>query len=147
MVHPYTIEKEKEDIDEIKDQTKKQALTKARVGQGKYREQLLLQCPFRPITMVSDDRLLIASHIKPWAKSNESEKTDPFNGFMFTPTFDYLFDRGFLSFTDDKRSILSPFWHPSAPTNPIDTSIQKKTNITLPFTIKATKKEYSFRII
>jgi hypothetical protein len=37
--------------------------------------------------------------------------------------------------------------HPSAPTNPIDTSIQKKTNITLPFTIKATKKEYSFRII
>jgi hypothetical protein len=37
--------------------------------------------------------------------------------------------------------------HPSAPTNPIDTSIQKKTDNTLPFTIKATKKEYSFRII
>jgi hypothetical protein len=28
---------------------------------------------------------------------------------MLTPTFDYLFDRGFLSFTDDKKTILSPF--------------------------------------
>ena len=62
-----------------------------------------------PITLVSDDRLLIASHIKPWANSNDFEKTDPKNGFMLTPTFDRLFDRGFLSFTDDKRTILSPF--------------------------------------
>jgi len=59
--------------------------------------------------MVSDERILIASHIKPWAYSDENEKVDPYNGFMFTPTFDYLFDRGFLSFTDDKRTILSPF--------------------------------------
>lgn len=42
---------------------------------------------------VSDDRLLIASHIKPWAASDEKEKIDPKNGFMFTPTFDFLFDR------------------------------------------------------
>jgi len=28
---------------------------------------------------------------------------------MFTPTFDYLFDRGFISFTNDKKIILSPF--------------------------------------
>jgi len=28
---------------------------------------------------------------------------------MLTPTFDRLFDRGFLSFTDDKKAILSPF--------------------------------------
>ena len=28
---------------------------------------------------------------------------------MLTPTFDFLFDRGFMSFTDDKKSILSPF--------------------------------------
>jgi hypothetical protein len=42
---------------------------------------------------------------------------------------------------------MKKFWHPSAPTNPIDTSIQKKTDNTPPFAIKATKKEYSFRII
>lgn len=107
--HPYTIEKEQQEIEELKSEEEKKTLTRARVGQGKYREELLKLCPFCPITLVSDDRLLIASHIKPWAKSNDFEKTDPLNGFMLTPTFDFMFDRGFLSFTDDKKSILSPF--------------------------------------
>ncbi len=108
-VHPYTLSQEQKEIDQTEDSEEKRVLTKARVGQGKYREQLLELCPFCPITMVTDDRILIASHIKPWAKSNDNEKIDPYNGFMLTPTFDFLFDRGFLSFTDDKKSILSPF--------------------------------------
>lgn len=107
--HPYLMEQEQQEIDSIPDSEEKKRLSKARVGQGKYREQLLRLCPFCPITLVSDDRILIASHIKPWVKSNDFEKTDPLNGFMLTPTFDFLFDRGFLSFTDDKKSILSPF--------------------------------------
>ncbi len=109
VVHPYTLKKEKEELEEIDNIEEKQYKTRARIGQGKYRDELLSQCPFCPITMVSDDRLLIASHIKPWAKSNEIEKIDPLNGFMLTPTFDYLFDRGFMSFTNDKKTILSPF--------------------------------------
>ena len=28
---------------------------------------------------------------------------------MFTPTYDFLFDRGFISFTDDKRMLVSPW--------------------------------------
>ena len=107
--HPYLVQKEKEEIADIVDKTKQAIYYKARIGQGKYREDLLKQCPYCPITMVSDDRLLIASHIKPWAKSNEIEKLDPLNGFMLTPTFDFLFDRGFMSFTNDKKTILSPF--------------------------------------
>jgi len=107
--HPYTIEKEQQEIDELENTEEKKVLSRARIGQGKYREELLKLCPFCPITLVSDDRMLIASHIKPWAKSNDFEKTDPLNGFMLSPTFDFMFDRGFLSFTDDKKSILSPF--------------------------------------
>jgi hypothetical protein len=107
--HPYIIKKEEEAIEQIENEKEKLTLTKARVGQGEYRKKLLELCPLCPITLVSDDRLLIASHIKPWAASNEFEKTDPLNGFMLTPTFDFLFDRGFLSFTDDRRTILSPF--------------------------------------
>ncbi len=84
-------------------------IIKARVGQGKYRKALLEECPFCPITMVSDDRLLIASHIKPWVVSNEIEKIDPKNGFMLTPTYDYLFDRGFITFSDDKKLLVSPW--------------------------------------
>jgi len=108
--HPYLIEKAEEEIAEsdISNDEKKQ-LSRARVGQGEYRIKLLSECPFCPITLVSDDRLLIASHIKPWAVADDFERTDPKNGFMFTPTFDRLFDRGFLSFTEEKRTILSPF--------------------------------------
>ncbi|MHC1707419.1 MAG: HNH endonuclease [Bacteroidales bacterium] len=108
--HPYEIIKEEQRIDESQvTAEQKIQLIKARIGQGEYRRKLLDLCPFCPITLVSDERLLIASHIKPWASSTDFEKTDPLNGFMFTPTIDRLFDRGFLSFTDDKRTILSPF--------------------------------------
>jgi putative restriction endonuclease len=110
-VHPYAIEQE---VDKITEdigiaQEEKKNLIKARVGQGKYRKALLEECPFCPITLISDDRLLIASHIKPWVDSDDKEKIDPKNGFMFTPTFDLLFDRGFITFTDDKKIIISPW--------------------------------------
>lgn len=107
--HPFIIKKEEEELEKIENETEKLTLSKARVGQGEYRKKLLELCPFCPITLVSEDRLLIASHIKPWAASNDFERTDPKNGFMLTPTFDFLFDRGFLSFTDDRKTILSPF--------------------------------------
>lgn len=104
---------EKEEIEKINEEDipeeVKVNLIKARKGQGKYRENLLAQCPFCPITLVSDDRLLIASHIKPWVKSNDDEKIDPKNGFMLTPTYDFLFDRGYISFTNDKKIIISPW--------------------------------------
>jgi hypothetical protein len=103
--HPYSIKKEQEE----KVRLEGGSTGKARVGQSKYRERLLEQCPRCPITLISDERILRASHIKPWAKSNDFEKTDPYNGFMLTPTFDILFDQGFMSFTDDKKTILSPF--------------------------------------
>jgi len=90
-------------------QEKKDNLIRARKGQGKYRSDLLEQCPFCPITLISDDRLLIASHIKPWVKSDGIEKIDPKNGFMFTPTYDFLFDRGYISFSNDQKIIVSPW--------------------------------------
>ena len=95
-------------------QTKKSAeIGRARLGQGKYREALLEECIFCPITMINDERLLIASHIKPWAVSNDREKIDPKNGFMLSPLYDKLFDKGLISFTDDKRLIVSNWISPS----------------------------------
>ena len=80
---------------------------RVRDGQSRYREQLLEQCPFCPITMISDERLLIASHIKPWAASSDQEKIDPYNGYMLSPLFDKLFDRGFITFKENRHVILS----------------------------------------
>lgn len=83
-----------------------------RKGQARYREQLLKQCRYCPFTMVSDDRLLIASHIKPWAVCSDAEKVDPHNGYMFTPLYDKLFDRGFITFTETRHVVLSEFLSP-----------------------------------
>lgn len=88
-------------------QPKNQEIGQARIGQGKYRELLLEEMPFCPITRINDERLLIASHAKPWAESNDKEKIDPKNGLILSPLFDRLFDKGFMTFTDDKRMKLS----------------------------------------
>jgi hypothetical protein len=109
--HPVDIKNEEAlvEYNSLLSKEEKLQTVKARVGQGKYRKQLLEQCPFCPITLVSDDRLLIASHIKPWAASEQAEKIDPKNGFMFTPTIDYLFDSGFITFEDNKKMVVSPW--------------------------------------
>ncbi|MFI5139698.1 MAG: HNH endonuclease [Sphingobacteriales bacterium] len=130
--HPGEIKQEEEKIEAepISDEIKKQ-IQYARVGQGKYRKALLNECPFCPITLVSDDRLLIASHIKPWVASPDSEKTDPKNGFMFTPTYDFLFDRGFITFTDDKRMLVSP-WLSKMTCSKLNIADDKKYSYFLP---------------
>jgi len=107
--HPSVIENDEEEIENIENERLRLIISRARIGQGEYRKKVLELCPFCPITLISDDRILIASHIKPWTLSDNNEKIDPKNGFMLTPTFDYLFDRGFISFQNDKRIILSPF--------------------------------------
>lgn len=85
---------------------------KGRLGQEKYREALLRECPFCPITMINDERLLIASHIKPWVVSTEQERVDPKNGFMLSPLYDRLFDQGFITFTNDKKMLVSQWLTP-----------------------------------
>lgn len=87
----------------------KEVLIQARIGQGTYRRKLLEETSICPFTMVDDEHLLIASHIKPWKDSTNTEKKDSKNGFVFTPTYDKLFDRGYISFTDDKKLIISPW--------------------------------------
>lgn len=112
----YSSPEEKRQIENIENSVlpkrKKQILTTARIGQGEYRTNVLEECPYCPFTMVNDERLLIASHIKPWAASNDDEKIDPKNGFALTPTFDRLFDQGFISFEDDKTLLVSPWLSP-----------------------------------
>lgn len=78
-----------------------------REGQDEYRRKLLEECPFCPITMINEESLLIASHIKPWAVSDLKERIDPNNGFILSPLYDKLFDRGYITFSDDKRVSIS----------------------------------------
>tara|TARA_B100001057_G_C22785104_1_gene925224 strand:+ start:376 stop:1356 length:981 start_codon:yes stop_codon:yes gene_type:complete len=113
--HPSDNERENETLsnDDTISERDREQMIKARIGQGKYRKDLLRECPKCPITLIEDHRLLTASHIKPWAKSIGREKIDPKNGFMFTPTIDRLFDRGLITFENNKKIFISP-WLPEA---------------------------------
>lgn len=108
--------KEATELEEIDTSKKsivvKEKLISSRLGQGKYREKLLEDMPFCPFTKINDERLLRASHIKPWIQSNDKEKIDPKNGLILSPTYDVLFDRGFITFKDDGTLIVSPFISP-----------------------------------
>ena len=84
-------------------------MVKVRVGQQRFKRDVLNDCGrVCPFTNITDESLLIAGHIKPWAKSNDEEKLDPKNGLLFTPTFDRMFNNGFISFKDDTKLIISP---------------------------------------
>ncbi len=87
-------------------ETKKKELKKSisREGAGKYRKKVIENMPQCPFTQISDDRLLIASHIKPYnicmKEDNVKEATDYLNGLALSPTYDKLFDQGYITFTD-----------------------------------------------
>lgn len=85
----------------------KEMLIQARRGQGRFRAAVLQRNGFCPFTGIDDPHLLIASHIKPWKMSSNDEKLDPNNGFALTPTYDRLFDKGYISFCDDKTLLIS----------------------------------------
>ena len=80
----------------------------ARRGQGKFRENVAKFEGRCRVTGVDDTRFLIASHIKPWRASTNQERLDGENGLLLSPNVDHLFDRGFISFQDDGRLLVSP---------------------------------------
>jgi hypothetical protein len=79
----------------------------SRIGQGKFRVDLLDLWDACSITDVRVPEILKASHIKPWKESNNFERLDPFNGLVLTPTLDTLFDRGFITFENKGQIIIS----------------------------------------
>lgn len=88
--------------------TTKNIITAIRIGQSEFRKKLLQVLKKCPITGIDDNRILTASHIKPWVMATNSERLDTNNGFLFSPTFDRLFDRGLITFTNNKALVVSP---------------------------------------
>ena len=56
---------------------------------------------------VTQKDFLIASHIKPWKDSDENERLDIDNGLLLCPNHDKAFDRGYISFDDDGKILIS----------------------------------------
>lgn len=89
--------------------TEKDAVIKARIGQGPFRDKLISYWRDCAVTGLSLVELLIASHSKPWKSSNNQERLDPFNGLLLSPNLDKAFDKGLISFGSDKKILISPF--------------------------------------
>lgn len=88
-------------------QDEKRAFVKIRVNQDVFRERLIKRYGKCCICSVENTSLLRASHIKPWAESESSEKLDTDNGFLLCPNHDALFDGGFISFDNDGKVLTS----------------------------------------
>lgn len=75
-----------------------------RVGQSKLRNRLLStyqgKCALCEIT---EECLLITSHVKAWSKCSPNEKVDLENAILLCKLHDGMFDKGLISFDDDYR--------------------------------------------
>jgi len=94
--------------DNTVNETERAALVNARVGQGMYRRNVGRIEHRCRVTRVDNPAHLVASHCKPWRHSTNDERLDGENGLMLTPSIDHLFDRGFISFEDSGKLIVSP---------------------------------------
>jgi len=106
FVHPNDyIKDEGKETSEIEKVELIKKRTSARKWQQIYRKNVIdhmWRCPF---TLISNARLLIASHIKPYKacidENNINEAVDYLNWLALSPTYDKLFDQGYITFTND----------------------------------------------
>lgn len=100
----FQVDIEKGNISE----TTKKAIIESRIGQGQFRKKLIDfwdgKCAVSGVPLTD---ILIASHIKPWKVANNKERIDQYNGLLLSPTYDKLFDAGYISFDIDGKIIIS----------------------------------------
>lgn len=81
---------------------------KARKGQQIYRDKLMTLWEGRcALTSVDIPELLVGSHAKAWQYSDDRERLDEYNGFLFEARIDKLFDKYLISFDDAGRILIS----------------------------------------
>jgi hypothetical protein len=92
-------------------ETDREAIIRARRGQGLFKQRVYRIERSCRITGVMNLTHLLASHCKPWRDSSNEERLDGENGLLLTPSIDHLFDRGFIGFENSGELIISPVAH------------------------------------
>lgn len=98
------------------------------VKQGLYRTSLLFKYESCQMCGLKTNSLLVASHIKPYAKSEDIEKFDGDNGLLLCSLHDTLFDKGLLTIINSKIVLSSRI--EKSDLHAINKSISKKVKIT-----------------
>lgn len=79
-----------------------------RIGQSKFRKGVLKNFDSKcALTGISEASLLTASHIVPWAHKKDY-RGDIGNGICLFVEYDKFFNDGYISFTDDLKTIITP---------------------------------------
>jgi len=107
-----------DEIKKVKDssslnKTERDAIVKARVGQGLFRQRLIDHWGGCSITKFGKFDCLVASHIKPWKNSTNEERLSVYNGLLLLPNYDKLFDKGYISFDKRGKILYSRFFSES----------------------------------
>jgi hypothetical protein len=88
--------------------TEREVLRKERIVQGVFRSKVIAIWGTCAITGCSLSKVLVASHLVPWAScATSQERLDPYNGLLLTPNLDKLVDRCLIAFNDDGSVLLS----------------------------------------
>jgi hypothetical protein len=78
-----------------------------RIGQKEFRQKLIDYWNGCAVTTYNITSILVASHIKPWKSSNNNERLDVYNGLLLLPNLDKLFDRGYITFNNKGKIVIS----------------------------------------
>ena len=90
------------------DKTTKEVLVDARIGQGRFRQEVLNRWNRRcAVTGCCIEEAVRASHIKPWRESTNEERLDCENGLPLVATLDALFDAHLISFDKNGNLLVS----------------------------------------
>lgn len=83
------------------------ANVKIRIGQSEFRALVLLNFKSKCcLSGISEESLLVASHIIPWSH-DKNKRGDPANGLCLFIEYDKYFDKGLISISDDLEVIVS----------------------------------------
>ncbi|MFN8322318.1 MAG: HNH endonuclease [Chitinophagales bacterium] len=136
---PHIVEEPNPALDTIfPNETERKGLVTSRVGQGAYRKRIIIRWDSKcAVTEFDKLNVLIASHILPWADSDDNQRLDVHNGILLSPTYDALFDRHLISFENTGKIILS---------NTVDATAFQKIGVTGKEKIKNLSK-YNFEYL
>lgn len=86
-------------------------IAKVRVNQSLFRDMILASYEYKCcVTGISISKLLVASHIIPWAK-DEKNRLNPSNGLCLNAFHDKAFDCGLMTLDEDYRIVFSSEIH------------------------------------
>ncbi len=91
-----------------KTKTKASKVITNKEAKGQFKQQVFMDWNGKcAVTSLSDPNLLSFAYIKPWGRCSHKERYDSCNGLLLLPNLKHLLNRGFISFDDNGKILIS----------------------------------------